>query len=90
MTPHAHTMGTRSPFSGLHGLSFSEAVFVGECEVCVCLEFVVFFFFLSLGREANRSVDRVLVLLKERQCKQLKPIKKNGYVELSTYSQNRP
>ena len=31
-----------------------EIVFVGECEVFVCLCFVVCFFF-PLGREAHRS-----------------------------------
>ena len=37
-----------------------EIVFVGQCEVFVCLDFVHFFF--SLGREAHISADGVSVL----------------------------
>ena len=36
-------------------VAFLEIVFVGQCEVFVCLDFVHFFFFL--GREAHRSVN---------------------------------
>ena len=32
------------PFMG-EFVSVSEIVFVGQCEVCVCLDFVLFFFF---------------------------------------------
>ena len=41
--------------------SFLEIVFVGLCEVFVCLEICVFFFFFffSLGREAHRSAPWV-------------------------------
>ena len=41
-----------------------EIVFVGQCEVFVCLEFVeiIFFFFLfSLGHEAHRSANEVSI-----------------------------
>ena len=38
---------------------FLEIVFVGQCEVFVCLDFGHFF---SLGREAHRSMNRVSVL----------------------------
>ena len=42
-----------------------EIVFVGQCEVFVCLDFVHFFlFFLPLGREAHRSANGVSVLKK--------------------------
>ena len=34
-------------------------VFVGQCEVFVCLDFVFFFF---LGREAHRSANGVSIL----------------------------
>ena len=48
--------------SYLRGRSwFLEIVFVGQCEVLVCLCFVVYFFF-SLGREAHRSENRVSIL----------------------------
>ena len=47
--------------SGLRGgVSFLEIVFVGECEVFVCLEFVEIFFFL--GRKAHRSANVVSFL----------------------------
>ena len=36
-----------------------EIVFVGQCEVFVCLDFVNFFLH---GYEAHRSVNRVSVL----------------------------
>ena len=39
-----------------------EIVFVGQCEVFVCLDFVFFFFFFPLGREAHRSANEVSVL----------------------------
>ena len=38
---------------------FSEIVFVGQCEVFVCLDFGHFF---SLGRDAHRSVNGVSFL----------------------------
>ena len=42
---------------------FLEIVFVGECEVLVCLGFCKnFFFFFSLGREAHRSENFVSIL----------------------------
>ena len=41
-------------------VSVLEIVFVGQCEVFVCLDFVYFFF--SLGRKAHRSVNGVSVL----------------------------
>ena len=36
-----------------------EVVFVGQCEVFFffCLDFVHFFLFFPLGREAHRSAD---------------------------------
>ena len=37
-----------------------EIVFVGRCEVFVCLDLVHFFF--PLGREAHRSMNGVSVL----------------------------
>ena len=40
---------------------FMEIVFVGECEVFVCLCFVVCFFF-PLGREAHRSENWASIL----------------------------
>ena len=42
-----------------------EIVFVGECEVFVCLCFcclLFFFFFFSLGREAHRSENCASIL----------------------------
>ena len=39
-----------------------EIVFVGECEVFVCLCFVVSFFFFPLGREAHRSENCASIL----------------------------
>ena len=39
---------------------FLEIVFVGQCEVFVCLDFGNFFF--SFGRKAHKSVNRVSVL----------------------------
>ena len=42
--------------------SLLEIVFVGQCEVFVCLGFGHFFF--SLGREAHRSANRASILLK--------------------------
>ena len=38
-------------------MSVLEIVFVGQCEVFVCLDFVQFFF--PVGREAHRSANRV-------------------------------
>ena len=35
--------------------SLLEIVFIGLSEVCVCLEFNLFFSFFSLGREAHKS-----------------------------------
>ena len=46
-----------------------EIVFVGQCEVCVCLEFVdppPPPLLLPLGREAHRSVNSVDSLKKFR------------------------
>ena len=40
-------------------LTFLEIVFVGQCEVFVCLDLVYFFF--SLGREAHRSANGVSI-----------------------------
>ena len=40
---------------------FLEIVFVEQCEVGVCLDFVHFFFFY-LGREAHRSMNGVSIL----------------------------
>ena len=40
-------------------MSVLEIVFVGQCEVFVCLDFVHFF---PLGREAHRSTNGVSVL----------------------------
>ena len=37
-----------------------EIIFVGQCEVSVCLGFVVFFF--PLGRKAHWSVNGVSIL----------------------------
>ena len=42
-------------------MSVLEIVFVGQCEVFVCLDFVNFFFF-PLGREAHRSVNGVSII----------------------------
>ena len=40
-----------------------EIVFVGECEVFVCLCFLVsFFLFFSLGREGRRSENWASIL----------------------------
>ena len=39
---------------------FLEIVFVGQCEVFVCVDFVEFFF--SLGREAHRPANEVSIL----------------------------
>ena len=51
-------------FSGFQSLrmcvSVLEIVFVGQCEVFVCLDFVNIFF--PLGREAHRSANGVSVL----------------------------
>ena len=41
-----------------------EIDFVGLCEVFVCLDFVHFFSFFSLGRKAHRSTNGVSILLK--------------------------
>ena len=42
---------------------FLEIVFVGQCEVLVCLCVrAFFFFFFSLGREAHRSENFVSIL----------------------------
>ena len=38
-----------------------EIVFVGKCEVFVCLDFVLTVFF-SLGREARRSENGASIL----------------------------
>ena len=40
-------------------VSVLEIVFVGQCEVFVCLDFVIFFL---LGCEAHRSVNGVSIL----------------------------
>ena len=46
--------------TGLRGcMSVLEIVFVGQCEVFVCLYFADVF---SLGREAHRSANEVLNL----------------------------
>ena len=42
------------------GVSFMEIVFVGQCEVFLCLEFVEICF--PLGREAHRSANGVSIL----------------------------
>ena len=44
--------------------SVLEIVFVGQCEVFVCLGFVeiISFLFFSLGREAHRSENGMSVL----------------------------
>ena len=39
-------------------VSVLEIVFVGQCEVFVCLDFVLLF---SLGREAHRSANGVSI-----------------------------
>ena len=44
-------------------VTFLEIVFVGQCEVFVCLDLVLLFFF-PLGREAHRSANGVSILLK--------------------------
>ena len=45
------------------GCRFWEIIFVGKCEVFVCLEFVVFFFFFFFhGQEVHRSANRVSIL----------------------------
>ena len=41
-------------------MSVLELVFVGQCEVFACLDFVEIFF--SLGCEAHRSMNGVSVL----------------------------
>ena len=41
-------------------VSLLEIVFVGQCEVFVCLDFVLTFF--SLGREVYRSTNGASVL----------------------------
>ena len=46
---------------------YLEIVFIGQCEVFVCLAFghflfFFFFFFLLLGREAHRSANGVSIL----------------------------
>ena len=43
-------------------MSVLEIVFVGQCEVFVCLDFVAFFFFFFLGCEAHRFAIGVSVL----------------------------
>ena len=43
-------------------MSVLEIVFVGQCEVFVCLDFVGIFF--SLGRKAHRSANGVSILSK--------------------------
>ena len=51
-------------FQGLRsGVSVLEIVFVGQCEVFVCLDFVEIYF--SLGREAHRSANGVSILFKK-------------------------
>ena len=42
-------------------VSVLEIVFVGQCEVFVCLDFVLTFFF-PLGREAHRSATGESIL----------------------------
>ena len=42
-------------------MSVLEIVFVGQCEVFVCRDFV-FFFFFSLSREAHRSKNEMSIL----------------------------
>ena len=39
-----------------------EIVFVGECEVFVCLCFCCLLFFFPLGREAHRSENWASIL----------------------------
>ena len=41
-------------------VSVLEIVFVGQCEVFVCLDFVLTFF--SLGHEADRFVNEVSII----------------------------
>ena len=52
--------------SGLEGLrgsvTFLEIVFVGQCEVFVCVDFVHYFFFFSLGCETHRNMNGVSIL----------------------------
>ena len=45
-------------------VSVLEIFFVGQCEMFVWLDFVHFFFFFSLGREAHRSANGVSILKK--------------------------
>ena len=40
-------------------MSVLEIVFVGQCDMCVCLDFVHFF---PLGCEAHRSANGMSVL----------------------------
>ena len=42
-------------------MSVLEIVFVGQCEVFVCLDFVLTFFF-PLGCEAHRSVNGASII----------------------------
>ena len=42
------------------GVLILEIVFVGQCEVVVCFDFVEKIFF-PLGHEANRSANRVSI-----------------------------
>ena len=50
--------------SALRGtVSVLEIVFVGQCEVFVCLDFVLTsFFFFFFGREAHRSANGASIL----------------------------
>ena len=43
-------------------VSVLEIAFVGQCEAFVCLDFVNFHIFFSLGREARRSVNGLSIL----------------------------
>ena len=59
---HAHLCSCVGVWNVLRGcVSVLEIVFVGQCEVCVCLDLYIFFFF-SLSRDAHRSANGVPVL----------------------------
>ena len=52
-------------------VSVSEIVYVGQCEVFVCLDFVDLF---SLGYEAHRSANGVSFLLKNVDFSDTRPL----------------